>query len=78
VLQAALAAENPKDNARWFRQLRSENLGKDGKGATSIDEQSVGALMMNFMLETIVAKHMMGVDPFDRPADDQGKDRARR
>ena len=49
-----------------------------GKGATSIDEPSLGTLMMNFMLETIVAKHMMGVDPFDQPADDEGKDRARR
>jgi len=78
VLQAALAAENQKDNARWFRQLRSENLGKDGRGATSTDEQSLGALMMNFLLETIVAKHMMAVDPVDRPADDEGKDRARR
>jgi glucose-6-phosphate isomerase len=78
VLEAALAAENPKDSALGFRQLRSENLGKDGKGATPIDEQSLGVLMMNFMLETIVAKHMMGVDPFDQPADDEGKDRARR
>lgn len=78
VLQAALAAENPKDSALWLRLPRSENLGKDGSGATLTDEQSLGALMMNFMLETIVAKHMMGVDPFDQPAEDQGRDRARR
>jgi glucose-6-phosphate isomerase len=44
----------------------------------AVDEQSLGALMMHFMLETIIAAHMMGVDPFDQPAVEQGKIRARR
>ncbi|HAC59521.1 MAG TPA: glucose-6-phosphate isomerase, partial [Rhodobiaceae bacterium] len=32
-----------------------------------------GALMMHFMLETIIAGRMMGVDPFDQPAVEEGK-----
>ncbi len=38
-----------------------------------IDEAALGALMMHFMLETILAAHIMGVDPFDQPAVEQGK-----
>ena len=38
-----------------------------------IDEAALGALIMHFMLETIVAAHMMGVDPFDQPAVEEGK-----
>jgi glucose-6-phosphate isomerase len=44
----------------------------------AVDEHSLGALMMHFMLETIIAAHMMGVDPFDQPAVEEGKVRARR
>jgi glucose-6-phosphate isomerase len=38
-----------------------------------IDEFSTGALMMHFMLETIMSGFMMQVDPFDQPAVEQGK-----
>jgi glucose-6-phosphate isomerase len=38
-----------------------------------IDEASLGELLMHFMLETIVAAHLMGVDPFDQPAVEEGK-----
>jgi len=38
-----------------------------------VDERSMGALMMHFMLETIIAGHLMGIDPFDQPAVEQGK-----
>ena len=37
----------------------------------------MGALFMHFMLETIIAGRMMGVDPFDQPAVEQGKVLAR-
>ncbi len=37
----------------------------------------MGALLMHFMLETIIAAHLMGVDPFDQPAVEQGKILAR-
>ena len=43
----------------------------------AVDENSLGALMMHFMLETIIAAHMMGVNPFDQPAVEEGKIRAR-
>ncbi len=43
-----------------------------------VDESALGALMMHYMLETIIAAHMMGVDPFDQPAVEAGKIRARR
>ena len=34
--------------------------------------------MMHFMLETILAAHVLGVDPFDQPAVERGKALARR
>ncbi|MEE8333818.1 MAG: glucose-6-phosphate isomerase [Alphaproteobacteria bacterium] len=39
----------------------------------SLDEEVMGALMMHFMLETIIAAHLLGVDPFDQPAVEEGK-----
>jgi glucose-6-phosphate isomerase len=38
-----------------------------------VDERTLGALMMHFMLETILAGFMMNIDPFDQPAVEQGK-----
>jgi glucose-6-phosphate isomerase len=38
-----------------------------------LDERAVGALMMHFMLETILAGALLGVDPFDQPAVESGK-----
>ena len=43
-----------------------------------LDETSLGALMMHFMLETIFAAHLLGVDPFDQPAVESGKILTRR
>jgi glucose-6-phosphate isomerase len=43
-----------------------------------IDERALGALLMHFMLETILAGYMLGVDPFDQPAVEQGKALARK
>ena len=42
------------------------------------DARAVGGLMMHFMLETVVAAHLLGVDPFDQPAVEQGKVLVRR
>ena len=39
----------------------------------SIDEASMGELLMHFMLETIIAAQLMGVDAFDQPAVEEGK-----
>ena len=42
-----------------------------------LDEAAMGALMMHFMLETIIAARLMGVDAFDQPAVEEGKRLAR-
>lgn len=38
-----------------------------------LDAQTLGGLFMHFMLETIIAAHLLGVDPFDQPAVEEGK-----
>ena len=39
----------------------------------TLDDRAFGALLMHFMLETIVSGLMMDIDPFDQPAVEQGK-----
>ena len=56
----------------------AETLAKNGCPVRTIhiatlDETSLGALMMHFMLETILAGHLIGVDAFDQPAVEEGK-----
>jgi glucose-6-phosphate isomerase len=46
--------------------------------APKLDERALGALMMHFMLETILMGRLMGVDPFDQPAVEEGKILARK
>ncbi|MFO0995699.1 MAG: glucose-6-phosphate isomerase [Alphaproteobacteria bacterium] len=43
-----------------------------------LDARAMGAMMMHFMLETVVAAHLFGVEPFDQPAVEAGKVLARR
>ena len=38
-----------------------------------LDEAGLGELLMHFMLETIIAAHLLGVDAFDQPAVEEGK-----
>ena len=61
----------------------AETLAKNGCPVRTIhldrvDEASLGELLMHFMLETIVAAHLLGVDPFDQPAVEEGKVLAKR
>ncbi|MEA2904315.1 MAG: glucose-6-phosphate isomerase [Alphaproteobacteria bacterium] len=56
----------------------AETLAKSGCPVRTIhvdvlDEASLGELLMHFMLETIIAAHLLGVDPFDQPAVEEGK-----
>jgi glucose-6-phosphate isomerase len=56
----------------------SETLAKNGCPVRTIhisklDEESLGELMMHFMLETIIAAHLLGIDAFDQPAVEEGK-----
>ena len=61
----------------------AETLAKNGCPVRTIhldrlDEASLGELLMHFMLETIVAAHLLGIDPFDQPAVEEGKVLAKR
>lgn len=40
---------------------------------SQLNERSLGALMMHFMLETVLAARLLNIDPFDQPAVEQGK-----
>src|SRR5579885_280836 len=56
----------------------AETLAKNGCPVRTIhierlDEESLGELMMHFMLETIIAARLLGVDAFDQPAVEEGK-----
>ncbi|MEM7224415.1 MAG: glucose-6-phosphate isomerase [Pseudomonadota bacterium] len=44
---------------------------------TRLDEEALGALLMHFMLETILAADLLGVNAFDQPAVEDGKVLAR-
>ncbi len=50
-------------NGRPTRLLHIERL----------DVETLGALLMHFMLETIIAADLLGVDAFDQPAVEEGK-----
>ena len=56
-------AETLANNGRPTRLLRIPVL----------DEAALGALMMHFMLETVIAADLIGVDPYDQPAVEEGK-----
>jgi glucose-6-phosphate isomerase len=56
----------------------AETLAKSGCPVRTIqldrlDEVVLGELLMHFMLETISAARLLGVDPFDQPAVEEGK-----
>jgi glucose-6-phosphate isomerase len=40
---------------------------------TRLDEKTLGGLLMHFMLETIIAADLLGVNAFDQPAVEEGK-----
>ena len=66
--QARATAAMLTDAGRPVRRLR----------VPAADARAVGGLMMHFMLETVVAAHLLGVDPFDQPAVERGKGLVRR
>jgi len=56
----------------------AETLARNGCPVRTIhiehlDEASLGELLMQFMLETIIAADLLGVDAFDQPAVEEGK-----
>ena len=65
--EARATAQTLFKNGRPVRQFHLEK----------VDEFHMGALMMHFMLETIIMGKLMGVDPFDQPGVEEGKVLAR-
>ncbi len=56
----------------------AETLAKNGCPVRTLhlprlDEAALGELLMHFMLETIIAAHLIGIDAFDQPAVEEGK-----
>jgi glucose-6-phosphate isomerase len=79
---AYLAGQTTGDLLAAEQEATIESLCAHGRPVRRIeigrvDEAGIGALMVHFMLETVTAAFMMGVDPFDQPAVDDGKERAR-
>ena len=75
---AYLAGRTVGDVTSCQQTAAAEVLARNGRpvrvfAVDKVDETAIGALMMHFMLETIMAGFIMGVDPFDQPAVEQGK-----
>jgi glucose-6-phosphate isomerase len=56
----------------------ADTLAKNGRAVRTIhlgvlDERSLGEFLMHFMLETVIASKLFGVDAFDQPAVEEGK-----
>jgi glucose-6-phosphate isomerase len=56
----------------------AETLAKNGCPVRTfhidvLDERSLGELLMHFMLETIIAAHLLAIDAFDQSAVEEGK-----
>ena len=58
---AAQSHAVPEALARAGRPVRTIDIAK-------LDEKAIGALLMHFMIETILAGRLLGLDPFDQPA----------
>jgi glucose-6-phosphate isomerase len=58
---AAQAHAVPEALRQTGRPVRTLDL-------TRLDEKTLGSLLMHFMIETILAGRLLGVDPFDQPA----------
>ena len=43
------------------------------RAEAALAETNLGELLTNFMLETIIAAHLLGVDPFDQLEVEEGK-----
>jgi glucose-6-phosphate isomerase len=80
---AYLAGRTMGDLLEAEQRATAETLARHGRPVRvfrldRLDEEAMGALMMHFMIETIVAAHLLDVNPFDQPAVEEGKVLARR
>jgi glucose-6-phosphate isomerase len=79
---AYLAGKKPGDLVEAECRATAQTLFKNGRPVRvihvpKVDAFSLGALMMHFMLETILMGQLMGVDPFNQPGVEEGKILAR-
>jgi glucose-6-phosphate isomerase len=79
---AYLAGRTMGDLLEAEQRATAETLMRSGRPVRVMrierpDEPTLGGLMMHFMLETIVAAALIGVDAFDQPAVEEGKVLAR-
>ena len=79
---AYLAGRTMGDLMEAEQRATAETLARNGRpvrilGLARVDARALGALMMHYMLETIIAAHLLDVDPFDQPAVEDGKVLAR-
>jgi glucose-6-phosphate isomerase len=77
-----LAGKRPGDLVAAEARATAQTLFKNGRPVRQIhlakvDEFHLGALMMHFMLETIIMGKLMNVDPFNQPGVEEGKVLAR-
>ncbi len=76
--QTVFAGKTIGDLVAAQGRATAETLAKNGRPVRTIriktlDEHALGELLMHFMLETIIAADLMGVDAFDQPAVEEGK-----
>lgn len=76
--QDYLAGKRPGDLVAAQSRGTAQTLFKNGRPVRvihtkKVDAFSMGALMMHFMLETILMGRLMGVDPFDQPGVEEAK-----
>lgn len=76
--EPGFAAKTIGDLAAAEARATAETLANNGCPVRSfhverLDEAALGELLMHFMLETIVAAHLLGIDAFDQPAVEEGK-----
>ena len=76
--QDYLAGKRPGDLIAAQSRGTAQTLFKNGRPVrvihvARVDAFSLGALMMHFMLETILMGRLMGVNPFDQPGVEEAK-----
>jgi len=76
--EAGFAGKTVGDLVAAEGRATAETLAKNGCPVRTLridtlDERSLGELLMHFMLETIIAAHLFGIDAFDQPAVEEGK-----
>jgi glucose-6-phosphate isomerase len=76
--EPGFAGKTIGDLAAAEARATAETLAKNGCPvrtfhADTLDEAALGELMMHFMIETIIAAHLLRIDAFDQPSVEEGK-----